>query len=45
MNGHDDVTSVQNILINDLPDIMKCLIKLYADDAKLVSIVNQQPEK
>ena len=27
--------------INDLPDIIKCLIKVYADDAKIYSIVNQ----
>ena len=33
------------IFINDLPDVLKCCIKLYADDAKLFSVVNHQPQK
>ena len=30
------------IFINDLPDVIKCCIKLYTDDAKLFSVVNHQ---
>ena len=33
------------IYINDLPEVIKCFIKLYADDAKVYSVVNYQPQK
>ena len=31
--------------INDLPEVIKCCIKLYAGDAKVYSVVNYQPQK
>ena len=33
------------IYINDLLEVIKCFIKLYADDAKVYSVVNYQPQK
>ena len=33
------------IYISDLPEVIKCYIKLYADDAKAYSVVNYQPQK
>ena len=33
------------IYINDLPEVIKCCIKLYADDAKIYSVVNYQLQK
>ena len=33
------------IFINDLPDVIKYFIKLYADDAKIFSTVNHQLDK
>ena len=33
------------IFINDLPNVIKCLIKLFADDAKLYQIIKSNQEK
>ena len=33
------------IFINDLPKVIKCLIKLFADDAKLYQIIESNQDK
>ena len=33
------------IYMNELPEVFKCCMKLYADDAKVYSIVNTQEQK
>ena len=36
--------SLSNIYINDLPDVVKSMVKLFAHDTKLYSVVNNQQE-